>query len=111
MSCRHFGGARLPRDRTPLAGSRVIRRLYIRIGLNARRLVRRSSMLLQTLNHRACEVGAVTPDVPPVTTRSHYRLAARHFYRPITPQWYRIALDPVVILGLSGASPHQNGSA
>ena len=34
-----IGGAGLPRDRTPLTGSRTVRCFYIRVGLNERRAV------------------------------------------------------------------------
>ena len=87
MARGDIGGTRLPRDRTSLTGFRAIRYSYKRIGL------------------KACR--AVMPGVPPF--RSDYvtdlRLGAS--IDLISLDGIDALFDPVIILGLSGASPHQ----
>jgi hypothetical protein len=50
---------------------------------------------------------AVTPDVPSIQTRSHYRPAARHDYRPSVALRSKDIFIPDSVLGSSGASSHQ----
>jgi hypothetical protein len=88
---RHIGGERLPRDRTLLPGSRVIRRFYIRISLNPRR--------------------AVTPDMPPSRPghTTDWRLGTSIGLLRVNgvESLWTLLLFSV----FSGASPHQNWSA